>query len=129
MTIPNILARKFFSRRVSITGGTAISYANLMRSAAAVTGTSAWGTNADGSPSMDSFVGDGATLIPVTGDIYVGFDAQVADADAAATYKGVPAAQGTPFPVNDYVRGPIDTEQVWLFSAATQDVDLIFLGF
>ena len=124
-----ILSRKFFSRRVEITGGTAISYADLMRSAPAVTGTPQWGENADGSPSMDSFAGGTVALIPVTAEIYVGYDAQVADADAATTYTGVPSAAAQVYNVPDFVRGPVDTETVWLFSASTQDVDLIFQGY
>ena len=123
-----ILARKFFSRRGSITGGAAISYLNLMRSFPAVTGTPAWGTNTDGSPSMDSTWGDGATIIPVTSTLYVGYDAQVADADAAATYKGVPVVAGEPFALQDYFPGPVDIAQVWIYSASTQDVDLVFQG-
>jgi len=128
MPIQYMLARKFFSRRVLITGGTAISYANLMRNAPAVTGTSAWGTNSDGSPSMDSFTGDGATLIPVSSTVYVGYDAQVKDADGAANYMGVPATAGTPFNLQDFIRGPIDTDNVFLYCAADQLIDLIFLG-
>lgn len=123
-----ILARKLFSRRVSITGGTAISLANLMKSAPGVTGTPAWGKNADGSISMDSFSGDGGTIIPVTGDVYFGFDSQVADADAAGTYKGVPAVAEQPFSLTDFCRGIVDANQVWIFSATSQDVDVIFQG-
>ncbi len=124
-----IIARKFFSRRVSITGGTAISYANLMRSAPAVLGTPAWGTNADGSPSMDATAGGTVALIPVTSVINVGYDAQVDDADTASTYVGVPVAAGQVYNIPDFVRGPVDTNTVFLFSAATQDVDLVFQGY
>lgn len=124
-----ILSRKFFSRRVSITGGTAISYADLMRSAPAVTGTPQWGENADGLPSMDSFAGGTVSLTPVTGVINVGYDAQVDDADTASTYVGVPVAAGQVYNVPDFVRGPVDTNTVWLFSASTQDVDLVFQGY
>lgn len=121
-------ARKFFSRRVSLTGGTAISYAALMRSASAVTGTPVWGLSSDGNPSMDSFIGDGATVIPATATLYIGYDAQVANADAAATYTGVPVSAATPFNLQDFTRGPVDTNAVFLFSVGTQNVDLIFQG-
>lgn len=124
-----ILSRKFFSRRVEITGGAAISYASLMRSAPAVTGTPQWGENADGSPSMDSFAGGTVSLIPVTAVINVGYDAQVDDADTASTYTGVPVAAAQVYNVPDFVRGPVDTNHVWLFSATTQLVDLIFQGY
>lgn len=123
-----VTKRNFFSRRVSITGATAISLANLMRSAPAVTGTPAWGTNSDGSKSADSFIADGATVIPVTENLYVGYDAQVDDADAATTYKGVPASAGQPFSISDFVEGPVDASNIFLFSANTQDVDIIFAG-
>lgn len=124
-----ILSRKFFSRRVEITGGAAISYASLMRSAPAVTGTPQWGENADGSPSMDSFAGGTVALIPVTAVINVGFDAQVDDADTASSYTGVPVAAAQVFNVPDFVRGPVDSNHIWLFSATTQLVDLIFQGY
>jgi len=123
-----MLSRKFFSRRVEITGGTAISYADLMRSAPAVTGTPQWGENADGSPSLDSFAGGTVSLTPVTGVINVGYDAQVAAADTASTYLGVPVAAAQVYNVPDFVRGPVDTNTVWLFSATTQDADLVFQG-
>src|SRR5713101_5866928 len=117
--MPTNIARKFFSRRVSITGGAAISYANLMRSAAAVTGTPVWGTNSDGSTSLDSFIGDGATLIPVTESIWVGYDAQVKNVNAAGSYVGVPTVATQPFNLADYFR-PVDTDNVFLFSVNTQ---------
>lgn len=122
------LARKFFSRRGTITGGAAISYAALMRSFPAVTGTTAWGLSSDGNISADSFVGDGVSLIPVTAVVYVGYDAQVADADAAATYVGVPVVAGEPFSFTDYCRGVVDTNAVFIYSATTQLIDLIFIG-
>lgn len=122
------LARKFFSRRVSVTGLVAISYANIMRSAPAVTGSPTWGTNADGSISMDSFVGGGCTLIPVTSIAYVGHDSAVGDANTASMYVGVPAAATQPFNVPDFIRGPVDTNAVFVYSNATQDFDIIFQG-
>jgi hypothetical protein len=126
--MPTITARNFFSRRVSITGGAAISLGNLMRAAPAVTGTPAWGTNSDGSKSADAFIGDGASVIPVTENLYVGYDAQVANVDAAATYTGVPAAAGQSFPIQDFTRAPVDADSVWLYSVNTQLVDVIFQG-
>jgi hypothetical protein len=123
-----IIKRNFFCRRVSIVGAVAISLADLMRSAPAVTGTPAWGTNSDGSKSADSTIADGASLIPVTEELYVGYDAQVAAVDAAATYKGVPATAGQIFSINDFVEGPVDASNVFLYSVNTQDVDIIFTG-
>jgi hypothetical protein len=122
------LARKFFSRTVSVTGGTAITYADIMRSAAAVTGSPAWGTNADGSISMDSFVGGSCVLIPVTSTAYVGHDAAVAATNTASTYVGAPAVAGDPFSVPDFIRGPVDTNAVWIFTASSQDFIIVFQG-
>lgn len=126
--MPTIIKRNFFCRRVSITGGAAISLGDLMRSAPAVTGTPAWGTNSDGSKSADALIADGASMIPVTEELYVGYDAQVANADAAATYKGVPTVAGQPFSINDFVEGPVDASNIFLFSVNTQDLDIIFTG-
>lgn len=120
--------RNFFSRRVSITGGTAISLADLMRSAAAVTGSPAWGTNSDGSKSADSTIADGVTVTPATATLYVGYDAQVADADAATTYKGFPVSSGVAFTVNDFNEGPVDASNIFLYSVGTQNVDIVFSG-
>jgi hypothetical protein len=122
------LARKFFSRTVSVTGGTAITYADIMRSAPAVTGSSAWGTNVGGSISMDSFVGGSCALVPVTSTAYVGHDASVAATTTASSYIGVPAVAGQTFNVPDYVRGPVDTNAIWIFTTSTQDFLIIFQG-
>lgn len=126
--MPTIIKRNFFCRRISITGAVSISLADLMRSGAAVTGTPAWGTNSDGSKSADSMIADGASVIPATEDLFFGYDAQVANADAATTYKGVPTGAGQPFTINDFVEGPVDASNIFLYSAGTQDVDIIFTG-
>ena len=126
--MPTIIARKNFIRRVSITGAAAISLASLMRAAAAVTNTPAWGTNSDGSKSADSFIADAATITPVTETLYVGYDAQVANADAAGTYKGALIGQSEPFNTSHYFRGPVDANDVWFYSVNTQDLDVIFQG-
>lgn len=123
-----ILARKFFSRRVSLPSNTPMSFASLMRSAPATTNTPQWGENADGSPSLDSFWGDGATIIPASQTIYVGFNSDVSSVTTATTYEGVPSAVGVPFNLQDYCPGPVDTEQVWIYSVNAQSVDLIFQG-
>lgn len=123
-----ILARKFFSRRVTLPGNTVMSFAALMRAAPAVAGTPAWGTNADGSPSQDSFWGDGATIIPVSQTIYNGYDARVSAVNSATSYQGVPVAAAVPFSLQDYCPGPVDTEHVFFYSVNTQSVDLIFQG-
>jgi hypothetical protein len=124
-----ILARKLFSRTVSITGGTAVSLAALMRAAPAVTGTPAWGTNSDGSISMDSFSGNACDITPLSSIVYFGYDARVADADAATTYKGRAAAANTPFDLAAWCRGIVDADNVFIYSAATQDIGIVFAGF
>lgn len=124
-----ILARKLFSRTVSITGGTAVSLASLMRGASSVVGTPAWGTNADGSISMDSFEGNAGTVTPETETVWFGFDAQVADTDTASSYTGVPASANTIFSLATFCRGIVDAENVWLYSNGTQDLQIVFEGF
>lgn len=124
-----ILARKLFSRTIEITGGTAISLGALMRSAPAVTGTPQWGENADGSISMDSFEGNAGFVMPETETIWFGFDAQVADADTASTYTGVPAQANSPFNLAVYCRGIVDADAVFLYSDGDQNVQIVFEGF
>lgn len=124
-----ITARKFFSETVAI-GATAVSMASLMRAAG-------WGyvpgaNNAIGTqPSLDSFAGDGASVIP-TNDLYVGHDQYVRDSAGAGpprTYKGVLAAAGVPFSLNDYTRGIVDTEAVYFYSpSGAQDLEIVFQG-
>lgn len=124
------IARKLFSRTVSITGGAAISLGNLMRSASAVTGSSAWGLESNGiTPSMDSFQGNAGTVIPLTAIVYFGYDSHVADTDAATTYKGVPAAANVPFSLASFCRGIVDADAIWIYSASTQDMNIVFEGF
>lgn len=129
IAMATVLQRRLFSRTVSITGGTAVSLAALMRAAPAVTGTPAWGTNADGSVSMDSFEGNAAQVTPLSSAVYFGYDARVADADAATTYKGVLAGANTPFNLASWCRGIVDAENVFIYSAATQDLQIVFEGF
>jgi hypothetical protein len=124
-----ILARKLFSRTVSITGGAAVTLATLMRNAPAVTNSPAWGTNADGSISMDSFSGNACDVTPLESIVYFGYDAQVADADTASTYQGRAAGANVPFDVVAWCRGIVDADNIWIYSAATQDVGIVFAGF
>jgi len=124
-----ILQRRLFSRTVEITGGTAISLAALMRSAPAVTGTPQWGENTDGSVSMDTFEGNACDVTPLSSIVYWGFDAQVSDADTASTYQGVAAGANVPFDLAAWCRGIVDAENVFIYSAGTQDVAIVFLGF
>jgi hypothetical protein len=124
------LARKFFARTVSITGGAAVSLGDIMRAAPAVTGSPAWGTNTDGTPSADTFEGNMCTITPAAGVVYFGYSAQVADADTASTYKGASITiVGEPFEVAAYCRGIIDAEHIFLYSPSTQDLTIIFVGF
>ncbi len=123
------LARKLFSRTVSVTGGTAISLAAIMRSAPAVTGTPKWGTNTDGTVSLDSFEGNACDVTPLSSIVYWGFDAQVSDTDTASSYKGVAAGANVPFDLAAWCRGIVDAENVFIYSAATQNLAIVFAGF
>jgi hypothetical protein len=125
-----ILQRRLFSRTVSITGGAAISLAAHMRAAPAVTGTTAWGLNADGSISMDSFEGNSCMVTPASGIVYFGYDARVADADTASSYKGASATiVGEPFELASWCRGIVDAENIFFYSPSTQNLGIIFNGF
>lgn len=125
-----ILERRLFARTVSITGAAAISLAALMRAAAAVTGSPVWGKNTDGSVSMDSFEGNMCTITPAAGAVYFGYDAKVADADTASTYKGMAITiVGEPFEIAAYCRGIVDAENIFLYSPSTQDLTILFAGF
>lgn len=117
---PTIQKRNFFSETVEHPGG-AVSLAALMR-------LGGWGTGSDGSKSADSFTGDNAQFIPTTA-MYVGWDENVADAPDVGPpvrYKGVLAADDTPFNVTAWCRGIVDAESVWIFSAASQDMQIVF---
>lgn len=123
-----MLSRKFFSRRVTLVGNAAITFYDLMASAPATTNTPAWGTNADGTPSLDAAWGDGASVIPASQTMYFGFSQDVAAVNSASQYIGVPCAPGVPFNLQDYIRGPVDTKNLFLFSTNSQEVDLVFQG-
>ncbi len=124
-----ILERKLFFRSVSITGGAAISLATLMRTTLAVTNTPLWGKNTDGTVSMDSFEANMCNIMPLSGIMYFGYDANVSDANTATTYKGSQRVVNTTFTIAAYCRGVIDAENVWLYSTSTQDINVEFVGF
>lgn len=95
-----------------------------------------WGLDPDSnnSPtiakSMDSFMSIGGTVIPVS-DAYFGDSQYVRDVAAVGSpvlYKGVLAAGGQPFSLNDYCRGVVDDETVFIYSTAGQDMEIITLG-
>lgn len=122
-------ARKMFSETCAI-GSSAVRMSSLMR-------TAGWGFEMDSNNnitttlSMDSFLGDGGTVIP-TSDLYVGHDQYVRDAAAVGPprlYKGVPVAGGQPFSLTDYCRGIVDPEAIWFYSpSGAQDLQLVFQG-
>lgn len=124
-------ARKFFSDNVAVAGTTAVSMATLMKNAG-------WGFELDANnaittqPSMDSFSGNGASIIPAA-DVYVGYDQYVRNADGVGpprTYKGALAAAGLKFGIDDFCRGIVDPHAVWFYAAGgATTADLIFQGF
>lgn len=126
---PTIQKRNFFSRTVAHPGG-AVTLAALKRIAG-------WGFNVDsnGAPttdkSADSFVSDGATINPLSSDMYVGHDAFVSAASAVGPpvlYRGVKAAVDSYFNLNDYCRGIVADDDVYIYSALAQDLEIITLG-
>lgn len=125
------VARKFFSETVTINGNAAISLLSLMQSAG-------WtyepGTNnAIGTtPSMDSTIGTGATIIPESFTLYVGNDQYVRDTASAGpprTYRGVPVAAGDPYSIEEFSRGLVDANEIWLWmTQSAQSLQIIFKG-
>lgn len=124
-------ARKFFSETISVTGAAAISLADLLKAAG-------WGfepgaDNAIGTtPSMDSFSAVQCFVVPQGETLYVGHDQYVRDAAGVGpprVYQGVPAPSGETYNVLQPERGVIDAHAIWFYSANTQDVSLVFVGF
>lgn len=122
-----ITKKNFFSRVVAHPGG-AVTLAALMR-------LGGWGyvPNALGQPttqlSADSFTGDACTIIPNTATIYVGDDEFVRNAAGAGppiVYQGVPAIAGQPFSLTDYCRGVVAADDIYVYSVAGQDVQVVF---
>lgn len=118
--MPTIQKRNFFSETVSHPSG-AVTLAALMR-------LGGWGTDSSGNKSADSFTGDNAMFIPTT-DMFVGWDENVADAadvGPPVLYKGVLAVGGDAFNVTAWCRGVAAADDVWIFSAGVQDMQIVF---
>lgn len=124
---PTVTKKNFFSRTVAHPGGV-VTLAALMR-------LGGWGLVPDtnGQPtsqkSADSFTGDGGTLIPETASMWVGDDEFVRDASGVGppiVYAGVPAAALQPFSLTDYYRGVVAADDIYVYSVAGQNVEIIF---
>lgn len=116
-------SRKVFNANVSLPANTATSLATLMRNSALH-----WGLEADlTSPSMDSFLGSEAGIIP-SGNVYVGSDSNVrGGAIGGDTYKGVLVLGGTNYSLQDHgPAGMIDPNQVWFYNQSGCTVDITF---
>jgi len=82
-------------------------------------------------PSLDSFEGNGASILPA-GDVYVGHDEYVRDAASAGpprVYQGALAAATLKFGLDDFCRGIVDPSRVWFYSVSGTTGDLVFDGF
>lgn len=108
--MPTIFKRNFFSDTVAHPGG-AVTLAALLR-------IGGWGLNPDGSKSADSFTGDNAMIIPTT-DAHVGGEST---ADATNTL----AAAGIPFNLTNYCRGVVAADDIYIYSLAGQDMQIVF---
>ncbi len=100
-----------------------------MRSASSVVNTPPWGQNADGSVSMDSFEANACDVTPLSSIVYWGYDARVSDTDGASSYKGVAAGANVPFDLAAWCRGIVDAENVFVYSAGSQSMAIVFVGF
>lgn len=118
------ISRKLFSANVTLPADTATSLATLMKNSALH-----WGyeSTALTQPSMDSILGSEAGLVPA-GDIYIGIDSNVrAGALGGSTYKGVLAAGGANYSLQDFgPRGMIDPNQIWLYAQSGATIDVTF---
>lgn len=121
--MPTVQKANFFSRTIAHPGG-AVTLAALLR-------IGGWGLQRNSSgvsttdKSADSFVGDNVQFIPTT-DMFVGDDQFVSNAAGAGVYQGVLATGGSPFNVTDYCRGPVLADDIFIFSLAGQNMQLIF---
>ncbi len=115
--------RTFFSATVSLPAATATSMEQLMRDSLLD-----WGKNEDGSPSMDSFMGSEASVVP-DAVIYVGSDANVRTANADPLYQGVEVGADENYSLQDPgMRGIIDPGTIWFFSTPGANIKLTFQG-
>lgn len=104
--MPTFTKKNIFSDTVAHPGG-AVSIAALLR----IGGWGAAGT-------VDSFTGDNVQIIPTT-DAYVGNDSTT---DAT----NVLAAGGDPFNVTDYCRGVVAADDIFIYSAGPQNIQIFF---
>lgn len=126
--------KRFFAQVVSITGGTAISLADLLGST-----TVGWGrvkdptTNAISTTEKqgDSFMADDGSITPLTETLYIGYDQFVRNAAAAGpprVYQGAPTAVNVTFQLGVRRRSIIDYAHVWLYSVNTQSLSIVLGG-
>lgn len=121
-------ARKFFAATTSLVGAAPIRLSDVMKEAG-------WGfdpaaDNAIGTvPNMDSFMGEQLIITPLAATMYYGYDEFLDDAAGGTPreYVGAPVAINIPLNLISN-SGRIDTTAIFLFSAATQDISIIFLG-
>lgn len=118
------ISRKIFSANVTLPANTATSLYTLMKNSALH-----WGyeTTALTEPSMDSILGSEAGIVP-SGNVYIGVDSNVRNAAlGGATYKGVLAAGGANYSLQDFGPvGMIDPNQIWLYAQSGAGIDITF---
>ena len=125
-------SQKFFSEVCSLTARTPTSVASLMR-------TAGYGFEKDVNndittqPSLDSFIGAQCIIIPVTATIFMGHDQYVCNTALAGPprqYQGVlvPVLTGVPSNLLQPMRGIIDANAIWLYTVATQNVNIVFVA-
>jgi hypothetical protein len=119
----SIRARNFFSATVTLSATTATSLETLMRNSLLD-----WGKNADGTPSLDSFIGSEVGITP-NGAVFIGSDENVREANSDPLYKGVEVATNENYSLQDFgMRGIIDPATIWLYATAGRDIELVFHG-
>lgn len=117
------ISRKIFNANVTLPANTATSLATLMRNSALH-----WGLESDlASPSMDSFLGSEAGIVP-SANVYIGSDSNVRSAAiGGSSYRGVLAPGGANYSLQDFgPMGMIDPNQVWFYNQSGCTMDVTF---
>lgn len=118
------LARKMFMSQVVLPPSTATSLLTLMQNAPLHW---TYETTALTTPSMDSITGSECGIVPDL-NVCVGVDSNVRDATSGSNYRGVLAAAGTNFSLQDFgsADGIIDPNAIYFYSSPGCNMDVVF---
>lgn len=125
-----ITKKKFFSETAPFGATNPTNLAAIMK-------TAGWGFEKDADnnittqPNLDSFTGTAGTITPAA-NLYFGYDRYVRNADAVGPprlYKGVLAAANEVFRLEEFCRGVVDANRIWMYSpGGDQELEIVFKG-